>query len=178
MPITPFHFGPGLALKALNSRSFSWTAFVASQVIIDCETLYYILTRQYPLHRELHTFIGATAAGLATGAVLVFIVRRIPQIERRMSGRAPSIRSEVSFRGLMLGGLVGGASHPLLDGIMHSDIRPFSPLSDSNPLLGLAGLGALHLGCVAAGMAGVILLWMRAYRDGSGNHSLDRTAAP
>lgn len=168
MPITPFHFGPGLALKAIAPRSFSWTAFVAAQVFIDCETLYYILTRQYPLHREMHTFVGATAAGLAAGCLLSAIVRGVPRIDERICGRARSIRSEISARGLVIGGLIGGASHPLLDGMMHPDIRPFAPWTDLNPLLGMISLGTLHLGCMIAGMAGVALLWMRSSRDDGG----------
>lgn len=165
MPITPFHFGPGLAVKAIFPRSFSWSAFVASQVFIDCETLYYILTHQYPLHREMHTFIGATAAGLTTGCLLAAVVRGVPRIEKWMNGRARSIRSEISTRGLVIGGLLGGASHPLLDGMMHPDIRPFAPWTDLNPLLGVIGLGTLHLGCMIAGMIGVVLLWMLVSRE-------------
>ncbi len=67
MPFTPFHFGPGLLAKSVLPRHYSWTAFVVSQVVIDCETLYYLVQRAYPVHRTLHTFLGGTLAGLATG---------------------------------------------------------------------------------------------------------------
>ncbi len=161
MPITPFHFGPGLAVKAFAPRNFSWSAFAAAQVVIDCETLYNILTRQYPLHRGMHTFIGATAVGFVTGAALAAVVRGLPRLRRAADGWVPSMRSEISARGLLIGGMIGGASHPLLDGMMHADIRPFAPWTDANPLLGAVGLGALHLGCMIAGTAGVVLMWMR-----------------
>ena len=43
---------------------FSWSAFVAAQVLIDCETLYYLVRQEYPVHRFFHSVLGATAAGL------------------------------------------------------------------------------------------------------------------
>jgi len=59
--------------------------------------------------------------------------------------------------------LVGGLSHPLLDGIMHPDVRSFMPWSDSNPFLRLVGLAPLHLACVTAALFGVVCLtgWRR-----------------
>ena len=164
MPFTPFHFGPGLAAKAVVPERFSWTAFAAAQVLIDCETLYNILTRQYPLHRTLHTFIGATAAGLAAGAGLVWLFRTAPRLRTLIEERAPSMRSELGSAALLIGGVVGGASHPLFDGLMHSDVRPFLPWTQANPLLGAVGAGALHLGCLLAGLAGVGWLWARRAR--------------
>src|SRR5262245_31711720 len=43
LPVTPFHFGPGLALKGAAAPVFSWSAFAAAQVVIDCETVYYMV---------------------------------------------------------------------------------------------------------------------------------------
>lgn len=160
MPFTPFHFGPGLLVKGLVPDRFSWTAFVSAQVLIDCETLYYMVSRQYPLHRELHTFVGATSAGLATAAMLLAL-RRLAGPAGRLERSVPALRSEASTTGVMAGGLLGGASHPLLDGLMHGDIRPFAPWTDANPLLGAVGLDVLHLGCLAAALAGAALIWAR-----------------
>ena len=39
MPITPFHFGPGAAVKAVAPRHFSFTVFAFSQVMIDLEPI-------------------------------------------------------------------------------------------------------------------------------------------
>ena len=49
-------------------------AFVASQVVIDCEPLYYMLRRDFPVHRTLHTFAGATLAGSATAVALIGVM--------------------------------------------------------------------------------------------------------
>ena len=134
MSFTPFHFGPGLLLKGIAGRSFSWTAFVATQVVIDCETLYYLVRHEHPVHRTLHTTPGATLAGVAT-ALAVLGLRVL--LESQANGtsvltdfKRPSIRSEVSGLGTLAGGLAGGASHPLLDGMMHRDIRTFRPWTE------------------------------------------------
>lgn len=165
MPFTPFHFGPGLLVKGLAPRRFSWAAFVAAQVLIDCETLYYILRHEYPLHRELHTFAGAASAGLGTALILLGLRRLAPGLAGRLESSAPCLKSEASKAGIVAGGLIGGASHPFLDGLMHGDIRPFAPWTDANPLLGAVGLGALHLSCLAAALIGAALIWARFNRD-------------
>lgn len=162
MPFTPFHLGPGLLLKGVAPRHLSWTAFAAAQVVIDCETLYHIVNRNYPLHRELHTFVGAAAAGLATGALLFGLRAAAEPLLRRAEEASPLLASELSAPALLTGALVGGLTHPFLDGLMHGDIRPFAPFTDANPLLGAVGLGALHSACLAAALVGAALVWARA----------------
>jgi hypothetical protein len=163
LPVTPFHFGPGLALKGLAAPVFSWTAFAAAQLLIDCEPLYYMLQREYPVHRFFHSFVGAGAAGLVAGVCFLVALRasaiaapaRLGSLVRSTSSAA---RGEVSALGVLVGGLVGGLSHPLLDGMMHPDVRPFMPWSNANPFLGLVGLAPLHLACVAAALFGAVCL--------------------
>lgn len=41
---------------------------------------------------------------------------------------------------------------------MHADMHPLAPLTSANPLLGAVSLEALHLGLVAAGVVGLVLL--------------------
>lgn len=165
MPFTPFHFGPGLLLKGLAPKQLSWTSFAAAQVVIDCETLFHLARHEYPIHRELHTFIGATLAGLATTCLLLGVRRIAPGVVRQSARWKSVLRSEISHRGILVGGVIGGASHPLLDGLMHPDIRPFAPWTDANPLLGMVELSTLHIVCVLAGIAGVGLMWMRLHRE-------------
>ena len=146
MPFTPFHFGPGLLVKGIAPRRFSWAAFIAVQVVIDCETLYYLVRHEHPVHRTLHTTPGATLAGVAT-ALAVLGLRVL--LESQANGtsvltdfKRPSIRSEVSGPGTLEGGLAGGASHPLL------------------------GVDTLHARCVMAGLIGVVLTGLWLDRDG------------
>lgn len=169
MPFTPFHFGPGLAVKGMGAPVFSWSAFAAAQVLIDCETLYYLLHQEYPVHRFLHSFLGAAVAGLAA-TILCLVIVRAPGLRRPRHVTqlldSPSVaRGERTSLGILLGGVAGGLSHPFLDGIMHPDVRPFMPWSDYNPFLGLVGVAQLHLLCVAAALFGAVCvtLWRGRY---------------
>jgi membrane-bound metal-dependent hydrolase YbcI (DUF457 family) len=164
LPFTPFHFGPGLALKGVAAPVFSWSAFAAAQVLIDCETLYYLVNQEYPVHRVFHSFLGATAAGLVAAISFLVIARRFAVGFPRLMAPLPATstaRGETSSLGVLLGGLTGGLSHPLLDGIMHPDVRPFMPWSNYNPFLGLIGVGQLHLACTVAALLGAagVALW-------------------
>jgi membrane-bound metal-dependent hydrolase YbcI (DUF457 family) len=155
MPFTPFHFGPAAVVKALIPRSFSLTAFVASQVLIDLESGYHLLRHEWPVHRVAHTLPVATAIGVLSGT-LVYVAGRWFRPSARVEAHA-----ELRPLAAHVGGLVGGLSHPLLDGIMHADIRPFWPISDANPLLGTVDLMTLHVACLASGVVGIGLLAAR-----------------
>lgn len=160
MPFTPFHFGPGLLLKSLSPRHFSFTAFVATQVVIDCETLYYLAQNAYPVHRTLHTLVGATAAGLGTSALLIGGKRIANRLAHTGSRKAydPIVVAETSTNGILTGGVLGGLSHSVLDSIMHRDVRPFGPWSSDNPFLDVIGLGTLHTLCVLSGLIGLLVM--------------------
>jgi len=63
-------------------------------------------------------------------------------------------------------GIFGGIFHSVLDGIMHSDIRPFRPFTDANPLYGIVSVRILYLFCIVTGLIGAALLlyWERRPR--------------
>src|SRR5688500_13167370 len=65
MPVTPYHLGPGAAIKAVMPRHFSFTIFCFAQIVTDSETAYYILQGEYPLHRWFYTYLGATIVAVA-----------------------------------------------------------------------------------------------------------------
>ncbi|HLA64585.1 MAG TPA: hypothetical protein VK610_09180, partial [Rhodothermales bacterium] len=150
----PFHFGPGLLLKSVAPRSVSLGAFAAANVVIDVESVANLLAGRHPVHATLHTLPVAVLVGVAAGLAVAALGRALK--------RPPS--PEWALGPAVLGGLLGGASHPLLDGVMHRDIQPFLPFTASNPLLGLVGLGALHLASVGAGVLGLVVLGWRLRR--------------
>jgi hypothetical protein len=157
VPVTPFHFGAGLLVKGLIPRSVSFLSFVVSQVVIDCETAYFMLVaREWPFHRWAHTLTGGALvgvfAGCATPLVATFWSRR-----HAGSWRIPDLR-ETALTPAIVGGLVGGLSHSLLDAVMHDDSRPLRPMSEANPFLGIVSLPMLHISLVLAGVVGVALL--------------------
>ena len=163
MPVTPFHFGPGLLLHAMAPRRVSFMAFCASNGLIDVESLVNLVRGHDPVHAFFHSFAGATRAGVAAAGLML----ASRQAGRRLRLPNPFGWLELSFGAIVVGALLGAWSHVLLDGVMHSDLRPFLPFDgDANPFLHFVSLGALHLGCVAAGGAGALLLGWRHWRTG------------
>jgi membrane-bound metal-dependent hydrolase YbcI (DUF457 family) len=157
VPITPFHFGPGAAIHSASPRHISFLAFCAANVLIDVEPLYYMITGQFWLHRLFHTYIGATLVAMTT--VLLFLGAR--RVARPLS--LPDIFEwqQLSVRAVAIGAFLGTYSHVVLDSVMHADIRPFAPFSDTNPLLGIVSLRALHLFCLGAGAVGLAVVLVR-----------------
>jgi membrane-bound metal-dependent hydrolase YbcI (DUF457 family) len=157
MPITPFHFGPGAAIHAIAPQRVSFIAFCSANVLIDIEPLYYIGTGQFPLHRFFHTYIGATLIAMLT--IALFCAARGLRLPNLFGWRDLSIASVAA------GAVLGSYTHVIFDSFMHADIRPFAPLSESNPLLNLIPLGTLHWSCAFAGAIGIAILLLRKLHD-------------
>jgi Domain of unknown function (DUF4184) len=161
MPFTPFHFGPGAALKAVVPYRFSLSVFCYSQVVTDLESGFYLLRGEYPVHRFFHTYVGATLAGVfcaLTGRPLCQLALRAwrrwtPSRLTNLFGSPVTITWNVAF----LSAFIGSYSHVALDSIMHRDITPLSPFSIANPMLNLVSLSLLHFLCLGLGMVGVFV---------------------
>jgi membrane-bound metal-dependent hydrolase YbcI (DUF457 family) len=133
---------------------FSFAAFALFQVVMDCESVYNLLAHRYPVHRFLHTFLGASVLAVVGTALLVVF--------------SPFIPARVRPRNRIV--IVGSAlfatwSHVLLDAAMHPDLRPFAPFSPSNPFLGAVSLLTLHVSCAALGVIGAAVIGARRYRE-------------
>jgi len=48
MPFTPFHLGPGIAIKAVMQGSFSLMVFGWAQIVMDVQPLVVMITGQPP----------------------------------------------------------------------------------------------------------------------------------
>jgi hypothetical protein len=158
MPFTPFHFGPGLVLKASAPRRFWLSAFVLVQVVIDVEVLVALRHGERPLHREMHTYLGGTLAGVVCGGAVYIAARAW----RRWRG---GVDAKLLPRGSLLhaiwGGVIGAVTHVWLDSLMHADMHPWRPFTDGNGMLGLIAVGPLHVLCAAAGFFGLLFWWMQ-----------------
>ncbi len=165
MPLTPFHMGPGLAVKAVLGNRFSLLMFGVAQVAIDVEPGLGILLDWDVLHGWTHSYLGATAiaAGvLAAGRPLCAWILRHWNFQLRRHGLAWLVSPEsIGWLPGALGAFAGTYSHVALDSIMHADMRPLSPLSATNDLLSLVSLGQLHIACAASGIVGLVL-WVAA----------------
>ena len=166
MPFTPFHLEPALAVKAAAPRYFSFLTFGLTQVVIDSEAAFYILTSGWPVHRLLHTYLGATLVAVITVVLVERAIRLWNRLAATDRGRILRIEPRIPLVAAVSGALTGGYSHVLLDSIMHSDVRPFAPWSDANALLHLTSAGRLVLACVILGFLGAAALAIASVRRG------------
>ncbi|MBC3872950.1 metal-dependent hydrolase [Undibacterium flavidum] len=165
MPITPFHFGPGAAIQALFPQKISFIAFALSNVLLDLEPAYYMLSGQFPVHRFFHSFLGSSF--FIPIVVLIFIGLR--KVQKRKTWIPDFYEwSKLSIEQVSLGAVIGVYSHIVLDGIMHSDVQPFAPFVAMNPFLHLLSLNILHWLCIAAA---VLAFCVAMYRVHQSHHS-------
>jgi hypothetical protein len=178
MPFTPFHMGPGLALKAVFGRYVSLMLFGFSQVTLDLEPLVRIIRGDAVLHGFTHTYLGATLVAMMS----VLVGRPACQLLLRhwtadlyfavpTSLRGPRL---ISWPAAIAGAFVGTYSHVFLDSIMHADMQPLAPLSNTNALLHVISVGSLHLVCVLGGVVGGLALLAAFLRRRSAH--IDRQA--
>ena len=164
MPVTPFHLLAIIPLKAIAPHRFSWGVFALTNVAIDLEPITYYLITLYPSHRFFHTIIGATLIAILCATygrrlcelAIKTLHGELQDKEVKWLGKA-SIGNTAAWSGA----LIGAWSHLLLDSLMHEDIKPFSPFTDANPLLGVISVGTLNALCVVSGLLGVVLLKKR-----------------
>lgn len=163
MPATPFHFGPGLLIKAAAPRQFSLAAYTVTQIVIDIESGYHLLRGDYPVHRQAHTFLLGGLIGLLCGLIVSRVGRRL---FRPRDAMPEALGAEIRMPIAAMSGIFGGVFHSVLDGIMHPDIRPFRPFTDANPLYGLVSIRVVYLFCIISGLVGAALLlaWERRAR--------------
>ena len=170
MPFTPFHMGPGLVFKAALGRRFSLTVFGFAQVLMDLEPLVRMARGDLIKHGLSHTYAGATAIGLVSLAigwpVCQWLLRLWPPVPERPFLDWLRRPGAISWPAAAAGAFVGTYSHVLLDSVMHAEMRPLWPAGDRNTLLGAVSMEALHLYCLAAGLAGIAGLAVRYWVSG------------
>jgi len=172
MPATPFHLGPGAAIKAVFGKHLSFTVFTFTQVVIDLESATRFLREDEVLHGISHTYLGATVVGF----VGLFIGKPVCEFCLRLWNSKLSMRQQrwlyippsISWMAAITGAFIGVYSHILLDSIMHADMRPFAPLSAKNGLLYVITIDELHTVCLALGLLGatlllIVALWIKLW---------------
>ena len=161
MPVTPFHLLAITPIKAIAARKFSWSIFALVNVVIDLEPISYFLITLSPEHHFFHTIIGATliavlaavyGRGFCEGAIKIWN----DEIKSKWLIAEPNISIVAAWSGA----LIGAWSHLLLDSFMHDDIKPLSPFTDSNLLLGTIPIATLHTICLASGLIGLLGMFL------------------
>jgi len=120
-------------------------------------------------HYKNGLYLGATFVGLfcaVTGRPLCQIALRVRQAwSPRWFTRWFGGSAQISWSMAFVSALLGTYSHVVLDSIMHRDMTPFAPLTSSNPMLDLIGIGFLHLMCFGLGVIGVLVIALRTVTD-------------
>lgn len=153
MPFTPYHMGPGLLIKSLLQGSFSLIVFGWAQFIMDLQPLFVLITGEGQLHGFSHTFIGATLIAIFSG----FTGKYLSEFLLLAMGFSYQY-NRVSWVVAVVSAFIGTYSHVILDAIMHADVQPYFPFSESNELLKIISFEALHNYCMMAGLVGILLL--------------------
>jgi membrane-bound metal-dependent hydrolase YbcI (DUF457 family) len=151
--------GPGLFIKALLQGSFSLLIFGWTQIVIDLQPLFQNITGRGEHHGFTHTYAGACVIGViaaTTGKYMSeWLLVRVP----RTRDAAVRISWPIAFASAF----IGSFSHVLLDSIMHANVRPLAPFSQSNMLLHLITTPAIYRLCVYSGLAGAGLYFAIRY---------------
>ena len=153
MPFTPFHKGPGLAVKALMRSNFSLMVFGWAQIVMDIQPLVAIVSGEGRIHGFSHTYIGAALLTIFSA----ISGKYVGEIGLFMMGGSVRGKFIISWPVSFISAFIGTFSHVLLDGIMHADMRPFYPATSDNPLLGLISIGGLHGLCLLSGLVGALI---------------------
>ena len=163
MPITPFHLGPGAALKAGAPGQLSFTVFAFSQFLIDLEPVTLFFLTGDPSHPYLHTYLGAALVAVLS----VWPGRRVSEWAIRLwnsrlsdaQARWLAVQPRIPLRAAIAGALLGAYSHVFIDSFMHADMAPLAPFGNGGRFAGIISVEALQWICAAMGVAGIVVLY-------------------
>ncbi|MDC1338450.1 DUF4184 family protein [Pelagibacteraceae bacterium] len=171
MPITPFHIIAGFAVKSIFNKHFSWSIFALTNIIIDLEVIYYILTIGETSHKFFHTLIGSSITALSCAIIGIPICERVLKFWNKNLQNEKSLEklkclsadTNISIFSSFTGAFVGAYSHILLDNLMHFDVKPFEPFF-SKTFVGIISIDSLHLSLVGLSIFGLIIYLFRKFR--------------
>ncbi len=164
MPFTPLHMGPAALLKLAGLGYFSFTVFGYSQILIDLEPLIRLLRDDDVLHGHSHTIAGALIIGIVAATSGKYLCEfGLRAWNAMVSQEHFRVRPQISWPVAATSALIGTLSHILLDGVMHADMLPLWPFSDTNGLLYRISVSQLHRVCIVSGLlggAGLLGAWI------------------
>ena len=162
MPITSLHLGPGAVFKAIGEKRFSFVVFGLAQFAMDLEPIWRFLGGSNLLHGPVHSILGATIIGAIVVVLGKPLGERLLRLwNRRLSPRQREwlyVEPRFTWPETAIGAFGGTYSHVLLDGIMHTDVRPMYPLRNFNDLVGIISAEKLDALCLALGVIGVLII--------------------
>jgi len=152
--------GPGILIKALLQGSFSLMVFGWSQIVMDIQPLFVLITGDGHLHGFSHTYVGATLLAIfsaLSGKYLSEFGLRILGVSKKENP------VKISWRVSFISAFIGTYTHVVLDSIMHGDLKPYYPLSQENGLLGFISVSQLHQLCLYSAAVGAVIYYSVQY---------------
>ena len=161
MPVTPFHMGPGLLIKAVMQGYFSLIIFGWAQILMDIQPVVAIVTGRGRVHGFSHTYIGAVLIAMVAAVsgkwiyrwCMRFMGKDFSPYQKQLFDVPVRLTAGISISSA----LIGTISHVLLDSIMHPDVEPFFPVDTQNHLALVLSIGTLYRLCVYTGVVGTII---------------------
>ena len=152
--------GPAALLKLFGIHYFSFTVFGYSQILMDLEPLFRLIRKDDIIHGQSHSYAGAIIIGLLasiSGKYLCELGLKLWNVLFKI--KIFNLPTEISWRIVFSSAYIGTFSHVFLDSIMHADMRPLWPLSNSNSFLYWISISHLHTVCLLLGLLGGIGLF-------------------
>ncbi len=155
--------GIALLVKPLLNRHFSVIAFGIAQVAMDIEPGIRMALGTDALHGQTHTILGALIMAFFVTLIAPSICKHLlakwnsEVIHYNRPGLVHS--GPVSKTSVFMGALFGTVSHVLLDSLIHRDIHPLIPFSQTNPFMCLIAYDEVYQACTIAGVLG-IAVWL------------------
>ncbi|MFH0713261.1 MAG: DUF4184 family protein [Candidatus Micrarchaeota archaeon] len=157
MPFTPFHWAVAL-FGLIFFNVLYLPALIISSVLMDLEPFYYMFfspPADGVLHGFFHTYLAVTILALVVAFVLI---KFRPAIDKRMA-RFSASQTRISNNWIIASSLLAAWSHVFLDSFLYTDIKPFWPLTNANPFLGMLSSSTVYLLCML-GLVAAIVLWV------------------
>ena len=152
MPVTPYHFGPSGLIGYIFRKWIDLPVFVLANVVIDVEVLLVnLMGLNRPYHRLCHTFL----IGAVIGAMWGFVAYLCLPLSAWLM-KIVKIPYQTNALKMIISGILGVWLHVLIDGIYHSDIKPFWPIQ-KNCLFQLLNHNQVKWGCIICWAAFVLL---------------------
>jgi hypothetical protein len=165
MPFTPFHIVAGTSIKSVIPKYFSFSTFALTNVLIDCEVLYYYFTTGILEHKFFHTILGVSIVAV----ICATLGKPLCEFGLRIWNRAFNTKNFKWFKtgikinnfSSWLGAIIGALSQLIFDSIMHRDMTPLFPFSSQNIFLKIVSVEILHFICLGLFIVGVFIYLLK-----------------
>jgi len=145
--------GLGIVIKLLLQGSFSLMVFGWTQIIMDLQPLFVLISGEGHLHGFSHTYVGASLLAVFSAVT----GKHLSEWGLRYLGIPGYSAIQIAWWVVFASAFIGSFSHVALDSLMHPDIQPLFPFLDTNALLGIISISTLYKICIYSGLIGGVL---------------------